>query len=350
MKTKYTPNRILIWCPNWVGDAVMATPALRAVRDRFPESHIVLLCKPTIAELLSGLPFFDETVDTPGQGNGRSLMNAALSLRKEKFELGLILTHSFRSALLARLAAIPRRVGYDLQGRGFMLTDPLQPPREGRKKRPGYMVDEYLAIARYVGCSASDRSLQLAVSPEAALQARQLLTPAGSEGTRPLVGIAPGAFFGSSKLWYPDRWAAVADALVERFDASIVIPTAPIEHELYEQIESSMESRPVPLAETPVSLELLKAIASELDLLLCTDCGARHVAVAFGVPTVVLMGPTDPRYTTSDCEKGVIIREDIACSPCHKKVCPTDHECMQKITPETVVKAASAILEHGAIV
>jgi len=349
MNTRYTPSRILISCPNWVGDAVMATPVLRAVRNCFPRSHIALLCKPGIAELLHGLPFFDKTIDTPTQSDGRTLVNVAMSLRKERFELGLLLTHSFRSALLARLAGIPRRVGYDLQGRGFMLTDPLQPPREGGKKRPQYMVDEYLGIVRHLGCAVTDTSLQLAVSPEARSQAKELLAPSGRSVSRPLVGIAPGAFFGPSKLWYGERWAAVADALVARFDASIVIPTAPVEQELYRQIVSNMNSRPVPLDETSVSLELLKAIVSELDLLLSTDCGARHIAVAFGVPTVVLMGPTDPRYTLSDCEKGTVIREDVACSPCHKKICPTDHECMRKITPEMVVNAAASLLERGAI-
>jgi heptosyltransferase-2 len=346
MTTRYAPSRILIGCPNWVGDAVMATPVLRAVRNCFPESHIALLCKPGIAELLDGLPFFDETIDTPAPGDGRTLMNAAMSLRKERFELGLLLTHSFRSALLARLAGIPRRVGYDLQGRGFLLTDPLQPLKEGGKKQPRYMVDEYLGIVTHFGCAATDTSLQLAVSSEARSQVRELLTPSGRSVSRPLVGIAPGAFFGPSKLWYGERWAAVVDALVERFDASIIIPTAPVERELYEQIASNMNSRPVPLDGTAVPLELLKAIVSELDLLLCTDCGARHIAVAFGVPTVVLMGPTDPRYTSSDCEKGVVIREEVACSPCHKKVCPTDHECMRKITPEMVVNAAASLLER----
>ncbi len=344
---RYTPGRVLISCPNWVGDAVMATPALRAVRESFPQSHIALLCKPGIAELLAGLPFFDETIGTPAPGNSRSLMNVAMSLRKERFELGLLLTHSFRSALLARLAGIPRRVGYDLQGRGFLLTDPLQPPKEGGKKKPQYMVGEYLGIVMHLGCGVTDTSLQLAVSPEARSKVRELLAPSGRTVSRPLVGIAPGAFFGPSKLWYGERWAAVADALADRFDASIVIPTAPVERELYQEIASNMNSRPVPLDETSVSLELLKAIVSELDLLLSTDCGARHIAVAFGVPTVVLMGPTDPRYTSSDCEKGVVIRVDVDCSPCHKKVCPTDHECMRKITPEMVVGAAASLLESG---
>ena len=345
MKTRYVPSRILVICPNWIGDAVMATPALRAVRRCFPESHIALILKPNISELLNDLPFFDQMIQIPDAQASESFAKFALSLRREKFDLGLVLTHSFRSALLARLAAIGTRVGYSTQGRAFLLTEALEFPMEDRRKRPRYMGEEYLDIVRYIGCKASGTMPELAVSSDAIARAEKLLAPCRTEIKRPLVGIAPGSFFGPSKLWYPERWAAVADALVDRFDAFIVILTAPIEREIYEQIESKMRARPVPLRETPIPLELLKAIVAELDLLLCTDCGVRHVAVALDVPTTVVMGSTDPRYTETECEKGVVVREDVDCSPCHKKVCPTDHRCMKLITPEKVFEAASNLLE-----
>jgi heptosyltransferase-2 len=140
----------------------------------------------------------------------------------------------------------------------------------------------------------------------------------------------------------------VADGLVERFDASIVILTAPADWDVYRQIESKMSVRPVHIDEKLMSLPLLKALVSRLNLLLCTDSGARHVAVAFGVPTVVIMGPTDPRYTATDCEKGVIVREEVDCGPCQKKVCPTDHRCMTRITSEKVLEEASVLLEERA--
>jgi len=339
------PGRILVICPNWVGDAVMATPALRAVRESFPKAHIAILVKTRISELLAGLPYFDEMVEMPDEKSFRGLVKLARSLRRDTFDLGLILTHSFRSALLARLAGIKRRVGYRGQCRGVLLTDKLQFPREGRSKRPQHMVDEYLDIASYIGCNASDRSVRLAVSPETAARARQLLAPPTESPAGPLVGIAPGASFGPSKLWYTDRWAAVADDLAERFGASIVILTAPSEHELYEQIESGMSTSPVPLRDTLLPLGLLKGIVSHLDLLLCTDSGARHVALALDVPTVVVMGPTDPRYSAGELDIGAVIRVNVDCSPCHKKVCPTDHRCMNLITPEKVAETASRLLE-----
>jgi heptosyltransferase-2 len=345
MKTSYAPDRILVICPNWIGDAVMATPALQAVRERFPNAHVALLAKPRISELLDGLPSFDEVIEMRGEKRLRGLVRLARSLRKAKCDLGLILTHSFRSALLARLAGIKRRVGYRGQCRGFLLTDGLQFPREGRRKRPRHMVEEYLDIAGHLGCNANDRSVKLAVVPEAAARAKGLLAPSAEEGNRPLVAIAPGASFGPSKLWYPDRWAAVADAIADRFGASIAILTAPSERELHEQIVSSMSTRPVPLRDIPLPLALLKGVVSQLDLLLCTDSGARHVAVALGVPTVVVMGPTDPRYSSGRTEIGVVMREDVDCSPCHEKVCPADHRCMKLITPEKVLEAASRLLE-----
>ena len=345
MKTSYAPDRILVICPNWIGDAVMSTPALQAVREGFPNAHIALLSKPRISELLDGLPFFDEVIEMRGEKSLRGLVRLARSLRGTESDLGLILTHSFRSALLARLAGIKRRVGYRGQCRALLLTDGLQFPREGRRKRPRHMVEEYLDIAGQLGCKVNDRSVKLAVDPEAAASAKELLAPPAEEGNRPFVAIAPGASFGPSKLWYPDRWAAVADAIADRFGASIAILTAPSEHELHEQIVSSMSARPVPLSDIPLPLALLKGVVSQLDLLLCTDSGARHVAVALGVPTVVVMGPTDPRYSAGRTETGVVMREDVDCSPCHEKVCPTDHRCMKLVTPEKVLEAASRLLE-----
>jgi heptosyltransferase-2 len=345
MKRNHVPERILVICPNWIGDAVMATPALRAVRERFPNAHMALLAKPRVSELLSGLPFFDEVIEMRGEKSVRGLVRLGQSLRKERFDLGLILTHSYRSAFFARLAGIKRRVGYRGQFRSLLLTDRLQFPREGRRKRPQHMVDEYLDIAKHLGCEANDRSVKLAVSPDATARAKALLPATVGESNRPLVGIAPGASFGPSKLWYADRWAAVADAIAETFGASIAILTAPSEREIYGQIESGMSTSPVPLGEARLPLALLKGVVSQLDLLLCTDSGARHVAVALDVPTVVVMGPTDPRYSEGETENGIVIREDVDCSPCHEKVCPTDHRCMKLITPEKVVDAASRLLE-----
>lgn len=346
MITGNAPNRILIRCPNWIGDAVMATPALRAVRERFPESHIALLAKPRIAELLEGLPHFDEVIAIPDDRSLRGFTSFALSLREKTFDLGLILTHSFSSALLARIAGVKRRVGYHMECRGFLLTDGLEVPKDRCKKRPQYMVDEYLAMVGHVGCDVKDRSPRLAVLPETMAYAEELLV-AGDRVKRPLVGIAPGASFGPSKRWYPERWAAVADALAENAGASIAILTSPAERDLYQEIESKMGTRPLPLHDVPVPIKLLKAIVSELDLMLCTDSGARHIAVGLGVPTVVLMGPTDPRYSASEFEKGTVIRQDVECSPCHKKICPTDHRCMKQISPEKVGEAAATLLKQS---
>jgi heptosyltransferase-2 len=262
-------------------------------------------------------------------------MRCAALLKKCRPDVVVVLPHSFRSALIAWLSGAPRPGGYGRNGRGLLLTDALAPYRERRRIQPVYMAREYLGLVQALGCQDDGEGLQLHADTERVEDVRHLLTGAG-----PLVGIAPGAAFGPSKRWPVQRFARVAALLHECAGARCVVLTGPGEEELrraFDNVPSVQNIRP---DDETGSVSWLKAIVSQLDLLVCNDSGVRHIAVAFGVPVVCIMGPTSPCYTEGPYEKGHVIRADVDCAPCQDRVCKTDHRCMTRIEPEQVVAAA----------
>lgn len=344
-------EKILIRCPNWVGDFVMATPALRAMRENYPRAHISLLLRPYLRGLIEGSAWYDQLIEYEPRGQHKgpsSYFNFIKRLRAEGFDLELILPNSFSSAMMGFLSGIPQRIGYSREGRGFLLTQSIKPLRDGLKIVPQNMVDYYLNFCHALGCSqSSSRKIELPLSEASLKEAEALLKKYQVDEGAMTVGINPGASFGSSKLWKLPYFAQLSDALIERFGCQVLILSSPKERPLALEIEEHMRQKPINLGLEDIPLALLKALVSKLSLLITTDSGPRHLAVAFDKPVVVIMGPTDPRYTDYPSEKTMVLREDVECSPCHKKVCPTDHRCMSLLGPEKVLKAVDTLMEGG---
>ncbi|MCD6364647.1 MAG: lipopolysaccharide heptosyltransferase II, partial [Planctomycetes bacterium] len=353
-----SPRKIITILPNWVGDVVMATPALRALRNRFSQSRITLLGRPIAIETVDGLDSFDETL-VDGSGGGAFTSPAFLGglfklvgrLRAERFDLAILLPNSFRSALTARLAGISRIVGYSRDARGWMLTDSLDPPRDADGGyTPISAVDYYNNLAALLGAECDSRRMELAVGAEAAARGERLLDEAGAEESRPIVMLNPGASFGVSKMWNPQRYAAVADALIESRNAQIIINAAPNERKIAATVAGNMRSRPLlNFAELDNSISLLKALTRRSSLMISNDTGARHIAAGLGTPVVTLFGSTDPRWASFDFGRERIIRVEVPCSPCGQRVCtqpagPLYHQCMSAITTEMVLAAAEELL------
>jgi heptosyltransferase-2 len=340
------PKTVAIFLPNWVGDVVMATPALRALRLHFADSTIVHVGRPVALQTLAGSLLSDEQIDAGG-----GLIALARRLRRRRVDLAVLLPNSFRAALAARLGGAKRVAGYDRDGRGWFLTDKLSPTRDERGRFvPVPTIDYYNAVAVRLGARQITRRLELAATPEADALAHQLLEEAGADPRRPLVMLNPGAAFGSSKMWFPDRYAAVADALIERHGAHIIINAAPSEREIAAQVARAMRHKPIlNFAERESSLGLLKSLLRRGALLVTNDTGARHVAAAFGAGVVTLFGSTDPVWAQIDYPLERIVRVDVPCSPCQRKKCPRragggHHQCMKAITAEMVLSAAEEIL------
>ncbi len=346
-------NKILVRAPNWVGDLVMATGSFRDLRMSFPGAWIAILVPRSRAGVLAGADHHDELILEPGRSLGAAIRLAG-ELRRRRFDLALLFPNSLRSALAPFLAGIPERIGYRGEFRRWLLTraipEPgpvLRPRGPGPRRIPQPMVRRYAAILAAAGAVAAEGRPELAVSPECEELAAGRRRDLGISPGERLIGINPGAAYGSSKLWPVERFARVADLITARTGMRTIIFVGPGEEGIARRIGDLARSRPVSTASSPLDLDLLKPFVRDLALLITTDTGTRHYAVAFRVPVVVVMGPTHPGFTAAHLDETEVIRRDVPCGPCHLKVCPIDHRCMTLIEPEEVLEKAVALLERS---
>lgn len=333
-------KHILALLPNWVGDVAMCTPALRAIARRYPDAELTVAGRQTACDLLEGLPFIHRLVPVPPRPGTLAMLRVARQLRPFARDAAVIFPHSARAAILARMTGARRRVGYSRGNRSWLLTDKVGPYCVNGAIEPIYMVKEYLDLLAPLGCEDDGEGLELCVDEQAL---RQVGPPLEGEG--PLVGIAPGAAFGPSKLWPAERYAAVADGLMERARARCVLLTGPGEETTRDAVLRNAKRPLIQYDEGKHSVAKLKAVISRLNLLVGNDSGTRHIAVAFGVPVVCIMGPTSPKYSCGPYEKGEVLRVDVDCGPCQKPICVTDHRCMTRITTEWVITTALKYLD-----
>ena len=352
-------RKILVRAPNWVGDVVMATPAFRCIRENFPNSHITLLIKRNLRGIIDGSPWFDEVIELepkagkgkngfafPGKvcgGNTKEYVGLIRKIRRERYDLGFLFPNSFSSALMLWLGGVRRRIGYCRDARYLLLTDGIARPSEDGKFLPTYMGDYYLKLCSQLGCEITSGRPELFISEECEEKAKELLKKYDIDG-KPFILMNPGASYGSSKLWTAEGFARTADLLQETYDYDIVLTCGPGETGLADEIEKHSKSGLINLSRASISLDVFKVIVKRCMLLIALDSGPRHYAVALNRPVVVLMGPNNPMYTESEYETGKVIREDIECSPCQLKTCPTDRRCMTMITPEKVVQTCIDVL------
>lgn len=345
-------RNIAVFLPTWVGDAVMATPALRAIRRAAPQARITYVGTPVSLQTLDSLTTFDDRiVDARPGGRGKAgFLTLARAIRHGRFDLMVLLTNSFRSAAAASLAGVPRLAGYARDGRGWLLTDGLAPARgaDGRFV-PTPACEYYAALASSLGAPCDSMQPALAVAREDAETAEAMLA-AAHVGSRPLVILNPGASFGVSKMWTPRRFAAVADELISRHGVRIIINVSPGERHIGRAVAEAMR-RPVAvnMADHNGTIGLLKALSCQCVLMITNDTGARHVAAAFGIGVITLFGSTDPRWSELRHAKERTVRVDLPCSPCQQPLCPQPagplyHKCMEDITPEMVLREADELL------
>ena len=353
-------KRILVFVPSPVGDVIMATPALRALGENFVDAHVTHVGRRVALEMLAPNRWADETiVDDWRRGPGiASFLQLAGRVRRGRFDVAVLMPNSFRAAALARAGGVKRVIGYSRDARGWLLTDKRRPPRDEQGRLvPVSAIDYYLELAHLAGVPPEkllSRKMVLDVSDADQAGADAEIERAHIDRTRPLVMLNPGAAFGPSKMWDPERFAAVADALVERCGARIIINAAPAEKAVAAAVAGAMAHEPaISFAERDNTIGLLKGLMRRCSLLITNDTGARHVAAALGIGIVTLFGSTDPRWAQTYYDRERIISVDVACSPCQSKWCrqapgPAYHQCMALITPEMVVEAAMAILGRPA--
>lgn len=311
------PLRLLIVLPSWVGDAVMATPTIRRIRDAYPGIFIGALCRPGIDQLFSGSTLFDELhVFSPN--TMMASKKAAQKVRPRQYDTALLLTNSFSTALIARLAFIPRRIGYTRDARGMLLTDPIAPPRNADKSwKLTPAVDYYWNLASHLldqdpvdwsihtptTCTHLPLALpqgvymELSATDADRAKAAQIIAAAGIKPGQRYAILNPGGN-NPAKRWPADRFAALADHLHSAHAMSVLINGSPAETDLVNQIIASAQSTPVSLPALGNTLGALKPIIDAASIMVTNDTGPRHIAAALSTPLITLFGPTDPRWTT----------------------------------------------------
>lgn len=332
---------ILVASPNWLGDAVLALPVLANLRRSFPKARIGLLVRPWLSPLFRSLPFIDELVELPRKGE---LMWAATALRQRRFELALLLPNSFRTALISRLAGIPHRVGYMTDGRGLLLTVGVRPSIGTLL----HQADVYLGLLRALKWDAWLRPTGFLLPPESDAEAEKLLIESGLPPHARVIGITPGASYGTAKRWPAERFAAVADRLEERLGTVALLFGSPQEASLTRVVRQRMRGAAIDFGGRTTLTELA-SLLRRCALLLTNDTGAMHLASALGTPCLALFGPTDPRRTGPLGLGHQILQNPPSCSPCRYRDCPIDHRCMQGVDVERVVAAAEAVLTRSPV-
>ena len=346
MRMTNTKDNILVWLPSPMGDAILCTPALRAIRKCFASSKITFFGSSIVRQVLSSSGFADAWLEL----NGNSVFAAARMLKGHNFTHAILFKNSFGSALACFLAAIPVRVGYTREGRGILLTERLYPPRlPSGDFKPISMVDYYLAVASWLGADVQDRFVELSVEPRDTETLKTKL-PKIFNAVGPVVILVPGAAAGPSKQWPADRFAKVADWLVQNYNATVVLSVAPnpLEKQIACQIVNVVTHKPVNLGDTPIGLGELKALFAAADLVICNDTGPRHIAIALKRKVITLVGPNNPEWTDPGYDGEVFVKGSVPCAPCDKPVCrKPSHLCMEAITVEMVCEAAAKVLEAG---
>ena len=340
------PRKILVRFPNWVGDVVMAEPVIRFLKQHYPESRLSVALRPYAQKILDGHPDVDRLIPCPDK-NFSGLRKVADAIREEAPDLAVLLPNSFRSFASVRWAGVKRIVGYRRGLRRLFIEGPT-PPLENGKYQPVPMTDYYLELIRWLGVPVDGPPTpHLYLTEDEAERGAALIEKHGIKEGDHIVALNPGAQFGSSKCWPPKYFADLADRIHNRYGSKLLLLVGPGEDAIANEIVQTAKAPILNTGPDKTDLGVLKALVKRVDLMVTNDTGPRHYAVAFGKPVVVLMGPTDPRHTNCHLDKTVILREDLPCMPCHKKVCPIDHPCMVEMTPEKVCRAVEQIMNQG---
>jgi len=336
--TEHYKQTCVVLAPNWLGDAVMALPAIRDVRRHFADDQLVVAARSSVASLFGAVPGIDRIVTLDG---GKSLEAVGA-------DTGILFPNSFRSAWLLKRAGVKERWGYSSDFRGFLLTR-----RAARPRKKVHFGEYYQRLVSALGIENSPLTPELQVPPAKIEAARVLLHARGWTG-QPLIALAPGAAFGHAKRWPAERFAAVADSLTAELGAACVLLGRDEDRDAGRTVEAT--AGPHTRASLlnlmgQTDLLMLMGVLTHCRVLVANDSGALHLAAALGIPVTAIYGPTDERYslplTSSPLARDGVhaIFHQVFCRPCGLRDCPIDHRCMKRIAPERVFESVRQQLQ-----
>ena len=348
-KKKYKPinpnkiQKLLIRSTNWIGDAIMTTPAVRAIRENFPNAQISILSKPWVSSIFNNSKYVDKVIvyDSNNRHKGiKGIYRLIKELKAQKFDAAILLQNAIEAAIIAYFAQIPVRIGFNTDARTLLLTHPIPCTK---KIKEMHQVFYYLKILEGIGLKTSGDELYLKINDSDNEYADEFVNKNVSPQQK-IVGINPAATYGSAKQWFPERFARLADLICETYDYKIVIFGGPDDVELGKTISKMMYNQVLDLS-GKTTLGQALAIISKLNLFITNDSGLMHVAAALKIPLIAIFGSTNPITTSPWSSNSKIVRIPIDCSPCLKKECPKAHKlCMENINVDMVFELVKEML------
>jgi heptosyltransferase-2 len=333
-------DRILIRGTNWIGDAILTLPAVASIRVTYPKAHIAMLVKPVVADIYKIFSDLDEIIIYENEfDNPTGVFRLARMLRQKKIDAAILLQNAIEAAIIALAAGIPLRAGFDSDARGLLLTHRIRRTDEVKKV---HQIDYYMEMVKALGCLPVAREMHMETKINI-LEARNVLRKFIPEEKKNIIGIAPGAIYGPAKRWFPDRFAEVAERLSAKFSAQVIIMGSKSDGETAQEVQEPARVRFINLAGKTTLREAIYLI-SQCRLFISNDSGLMHIAGSLNVPTVAVFGSTNPITTAPAGNKSVIVRHEVSCSPCLKKICPTDFRCMELISVEEVFRIAEKLM------
>ncbi len=332
--------KIIIRAPNWIGDSILAVPSAYSLSRNFPDAQIWVAAKEWVKDLFTSYDFIKGIIPLPNADGFKNLKDSIQKIKSQHFDIGVLLTNSFASALIFYLGKIPERWGYSTDGRRVLLT-------RGVALKKGedcpHQLNYYLDLISGLGLKTSPPKISLPITKEQKEKAKEMLLSLNVDLKKPLIILNPGASYGPSKRWHNEYYAELATLLQDRKKAEILVTASKDEAALVESIASFMAKKPLNLT-GKTNLRLLAGLISYADLFITNDTGPMHIANALKVPVMAIFGPTDPSLTGPFQQPAAVIKKDVPCWPCSYRECPFDHRCMMSIVPEEVFEACQKFL------
>lgn len=333
--------KIVVRTPNWLGDCIMALPVFRELKCKYPDAEIVAACRKSVADCFVASKYIDRVLLTPDKGGKiRDFISSALELKKERFDIGVLTTNSFGTALWLLLGGVKRRIGFARDGRKFMLTDSFEP---NTKILLAHQGEYYLYVLRALGIEANMGFPELHISSEGRMQAERVLAEIGMSGKKYCV-IAPLSAFGGVKDWGNDKYAEVAKMVVQTLGMEVIITGTPAQYEITQKISEIAQG--VYNIAGKVSLAGFMGILEKASLYIGGDSGGAHTAAALGIPTITIFGITEPSRTKAIGKKVAVVGEGGMCTPNLRdpEVMKAARKALEAITPEMILCEAKKIL------
>ena len=342
---KKTPiKKILIFGPNWVGDTIMSTPLVSSLRTSLTQADITVAAKTYLLPLWKMNPDINRIWEIKAVKKYDAFFYFKLlqKIKKQKFDLVIILPHCLRYALISLLANIPYRIGYSIGIRGLFLSDSLT---YTQKLRKNHMVENYLNLLELIGIKPSKKKLTLDINPNTHKAVDNIFIKNGLKSGDLIIGLAPGAAYGRAKRWPKDKYAGLAAEIIKKHKAKVIIFIGPEEKKFADEFKSLTSNLPLIFVDNSSLLEV-SAIIKYCLLFIGNDSGLIHIANAIGVNTIAIFGSTSPQWTRPYGKNSIIIKKELDCSPCFKKSCPYDtYKCLESIEVKEVLRHISSQLK-----